>query len=106
MEEFDCPFCRQPMELRTGKYGAFFYCRDHGTIGVEAARGIKRLQANDLAVNTPVFYREDPLLDAIKHKGVEMGHHVDDLGQLVDWFNDNEQSAEDDDDHWMNIRPY
>jgi hypothetical protein len=45
-------------------------------------------------------------MTAIKRKGIQMGHHIDDLGQLVDWYNDNEQSAEDDDDHWMNIRPY
>lgn len=100
-----CPSCGVDMEPRTGKYGDFFYCLNHGTISKAAFKALLNAEYGPIS-NCVSLPNEDTLLEVVKRKGIQVGHHIDDLGQLVDWYNDNEQSAEDDDDHWMNIRPY
>lgn len=102
----NCPTCGKPMEPRTGKYGDFFYCQDHGTISKKAVMRAAWNTPNEMATTESIAFNKDPLLTAIKRKGVAMGHHVDEMGELIDWFNDMESAAEDDEDHWMNIRPY
>lgn len=104
MHKFNCPSCNKPMEPRTGKYGDFFYCREHGTISKLAAMAISE-RTQEYKPTTVPLYNND-LMDTVKRQGVAMGHHIDELGQLIDFFNDMEESAEWDEDHWMNIRPY
>lgn len=96
------------MEPRTGKYGDFFYCKTHGTISKQAVKVLLNVEYGPIAdyVSHPALPMEDPLLDAVKRTGYAMGHHMDEMGQLVDFFNDMEESADWDEDHWMNVRPY
>lgn len=60
------------MELRTGKYGDFFYCRDHGTISKRAADA---LMGHD---RPPSFYTcshppKIDLLDDVHRMSVAFG---------------------------------
>jgi len=107
MQNFYCPTCHAEMEHRNGKFGGFWYCKQHGTIsdkGVAILRSIQR--TSEISTQYSGSNTSD-LLDMVKRKGYELGHSTDDLGQLVDWINDPDPNdVEEDDDHWMNIRPY
>lgn len=100
----NCPTCVKPMELRTGKYGDFFYCREHGTVSKLAAMALTERTSTYIPTTIPMYNAD--LMDTVRRQGVAMGHHLDETGQLVDWYNDTEIVAEGDNDHWMNTRPY
>ena len=108
MQNFQCPTCHAEMEHRNGKFGGFWYCKQHGTIsdiGAAILRSTQRI--SEVSVQRGGSYTSDPLLDAVKRKGYQLGHPTDELGQLVDWINDPDPNdVEEEDDHWMNIRPY
>lgn len=106
MEHFKCPSCKTEMVLRNGKYGPFFYCKDHGTISMRAAKKITELLAKtEDEHGYSGGFNEDPLFDSIKRTSVNLGMPQDDLQQTIDFYNDHPPFS-DDEDHWMNIRDY
>lgn len=94
-----CPTCHTEMILRNGKYGEFFYCAAHGTISKRAAEIIAQHQTTYAG-----GLNEDPLMDAVKRTSVTLGQPLDELEQLIEFVVDNPPL--DDEDHWMNTRPY
>lgn len=87
---------------RTGGYGDFFYCKDHGTISVRGAKLTAAIEQITAQTSESTYAARSPdLLHLVKVKSYELGHHTDDLGQLCEWVVDNE-----DDDIWTNARPY
>lgn len=107
MENFKCPSCKTEMILRNGKYGPFFYCKDHGTISMRAAKKItvllKRIEDEHTYVGG---YNENPLKDLIFRQSIGLGEPMDNLTDLAKFTVDNHYDAQDNEDHWMNIRDY
>lgn len=52
----------------------------------------------------PVF--TDDFFTKIKRQTIAFGGGVDDMAHLCEWIVDEPGGAEDDPDHWMNLRPY
>lgn len=104
MEHFKCPSCKTEMILRNGKYGPFFYCKDHGTISMRAAKVITASIDSDQCTNWQ--YIDEPFLDIIKRRSVILGRPMDDLQDLVEFYVDDPDQSQDDPDHWMNVRDY
>lgn len=99
-----CPTCGVEMIERTGRYGDFFYCKDHGTISARGAKLIAAIEQMNAQTSESTRAASSPdLLHMVKVKSYELGQHTDDLGQLCEWIVD--QNTEED-DHWMNVRPY
>lgn len=85
--------CDVEMEHRTGKYGGFWYCKSHGTfsdkrVGMSASVG---------------YPAGSNLMREIKHQTLGFGV---DISELESWIVDNEDAADYEEDHWMNMRPY
>lgn len=103
----NCPKCSDPMVLRSGKHGEFYYCRYHGTISKRLAGMLLRSPdhlSSDMhqCTSTP----EDVLVHSVTRTGMSIIRNMDDLGQLAEWEVDNEDRANWDEDSWMNVQPY
>ena len=51
------------------------------------------------------FNSHTDYLDKIKRESIRLGAPIDDLGRLCEWIVDS-PPLDDEEDHWMNIRPY
>lgn len=107
----NCPSCKVKMELRTGKYGDFYYCRDHGTISKKAAA---ILTGQERPPPSHYAYAPSPnidLLEEVHRMSVAFGGPVGETAELLNFLTDASveyatSGDEEDEEHWTNLRPY
>lgn len=88
------------MEHRTGKFGGFWYCKEHGTISEKEVGMIGRLALAGIADAASL---QDDLLMQIERISLEFGVKA---SELESWIVDDPDAADYEPDHWHNIRPY
>lgn len=109
-----CPTCGDPMLIRDGKFGSFYYCRHsskdekHGTISVRAWRAIAAHVARAASSKMP---SAAPDLDfEIRRQMTSFGFIPTDLdlfveGSFCDQWGD-PLDYSDEPEHWTNMRPH
>lgn len=113
-----CPCCKVDMIRRDGRFGEFFYCKDHGTMsnqgGKVVATGVikekLRERANSLQLSRTMAYRlEQPsLLMMTEQQTMGWGVRMDEIDRFIEGetLELMQLQAQDDEDHWLNTRPY
>lgn len=106
--------CKREMTKRSGKFGIFYYCPDHGTISekvIELLAQIKEkskeVNYNDKVENYRDVLNNDPLIAAIEKQTLAFGVQIPELVKFgIDHnvhFPNSELDTEDD---WTLMRPY
>jgi hypothetical protein len=111
MDSFACPNpgCNTHMEHRTGKYGGFWYCRQHGTISdaravvVQKILDTARRSGGTTHKASPIDTTSSDLMFQIEKQTMSFGYQP---SELEKWIVDSPHGIDDDEDHWMNVRPY
>ena len=102
-----CPSkdCCNEMIPRNGKYGPFFYCKEHGAVSAQAMLIMQRIRAiKKSGISSGESYRDsvcDPLMTAIEQTTQGL------LGSgysLEKFYIDDMIPG--DDDNWQDYRPY
>lgn len=95
------PKCDKEMQHRTGKYGGFWFCPLHGTI---SDKGVKMLLKRPrLALEDVGKTYDANVMREVKRQTLGFGFEPTDIEE---WIVDNEDAADYEEDHWMNMRPY
>ena len=109
-----CPVCRTKMQERKGMYGPFYYCKPHGTISVQGTKVhatgeivgfLSRLQRSTRSTIMPYsgMSRTVDLDFEIRKQAMLFGVEITELDRFIEG---NEVTADREQDHWMNFRPY
>lgn len=104
------------MVERHGKFGAFHVCKDHGTISIQNGSAVCtgaifeaiKVKAENIQVKACGIsqYLGEPAPDLealVRQRVAAMGLHMDDLDLFVEGGSD---AADDEPDHWINVRPW
>jgi hypothetical protein len=86
------------MEHRIGKYGGFWYCRQHGTISDKDVASILTAIPQTTSHAPPI-----DLMFEIERETMDLGFQTSEIER---WIVDDEAAADYEEDHWMNLRPY
>ena len=111
-----CPICGVLMVERHGKFGAFHVCKDHGTISIQGGKVIctgeiftmMKTSVKNIAAKraTATHYNREKTTDLellVRTEVAAMGFYMDDLDLFVEG---GVNIADEEPDHWMNVRPY
>jgi hypothetical protein len=104
------------MVERSGKFGAFHVCKDHGTISIQGSQVVctgsifesLKNQTKKLTVTsgTATQYNGEKPTDlelTVRTQVAAMGLYMDGLDLFVEG---GPNAADDEPSHWMNLRPY
>jgi hypothetical protein len=111
-----CPVCSTSMAHRAGKHGSFFVCKEHGTASIQGGNLVctgeifqwaKRIStSNRLSVDRCVaFQNASPRFDLefeVRKQALIFGVDITELDRFIEC---GQEAADDDEDHWMNLRP-
>lgn len=107
--------CTREMEKRSGKFGIFYYCPDHGTISEKGVKLLEQARESRTTTGNIQNYRDvpnvDPLMLEIKKQSLAFGVGLTELEKLVEsdvdhkyYFGD--RNDDDDEDDWNHTNPY
>lgn len=114
----DCPCCKMSMVKRSGKFGEFFYCKNHGTMSVQngklVATGkiklklssqVRKLKLSEISTG---FQNQPKLSEQMEMQMMFFGVRMTETdcfieGETLELM---QLNAQDDEDHWLNTRPY
>ena len=107
----NCLVCRQKAIERNGKFGTFYFCPGHGTISQQGRNlkvtGLMFLKVKKYLENKSRHFAQAayaPNLEIlVEQKMASMGFFMDDLDRFVEGC---AETALDEEDHWMNLRPH
>lgn len=109
-----CLVCSKELLPISGKFGVFFSCRGHGTISKQGTKVVatgamlQSINQNLLISKGHVEQYKQcskpfDLEQEVRNKMVGFGYYMTDLDLFIEGGDD---TANDDQDHWMNLRPY
>lgn len=99
--------CQHELQPRTGRYGPFYYCPEHGTI---SAKGLEIFQAVTGSKETSGRVSQytpgndiDQLMTAIKRETLGFGCSPTDLEE---WIVDDEDAPDYEPENWQNTAAF
>ena len=105
-----CPVCNSQMKPCSGKHGDFFSCRDHGTLSFQGPKvfcsgDIYKKFSAGLQVKAQGFISVEniDLEFETRKQAASFGVDITELDRFIEG---DEDAANDEPDHWMNVRPY
>lgn len=113
-----CPCCKVDMVKRQGKFGEFFYCNQHGTMSVQ---GTKIVTTGEINRKLKSFTRKLKLCDVgsgfkddlnlfqqMEQQMLSFGVRLSEIDRFIEGetLELMQLNAQDDEDHWLNTRPY
>jgi hypothetical protein len=115
----ECPCGKLQMIERSGVYGNFFYCKSHGTLSIQSSKIVatgeirKTLQTNaynKLSLqNVGRSVSDRPSLEMeMERQMLAFGVRLTEIDRFIEGETHDLQqmAALDDEDHWLNQRPY
>lgn len=105
-----CPVCRAEMTPRNGIHGDFFLCKVHGTLSFQGPKVVcsgaifKKFQSGlQVKAGRFVTVEKIDLEFETRKQAAMLGVDINELDRFIEG---GEDAANDDPDHWMNVRPY
>lgn len=108
-----CLVCNAEMIKRSGKFGPFHSCKDHGTVSVQ---GSKLVATGQIHKALTLALTQSHTASHCTTGGVpDLEYYIrtkiaGDFGIIMDeldlFCEGGPETADDDPDHWMNLRPY
>ena len=97
-----CEICSSEMVQRKGTYGPFWFCPSTEHKFTLSVKGVLRQKVLTELSNLDTNRFPYPYADLVDFVKTTFGP----VDPLIEFYVDNPYDAQDDEDHWMNVRPY